>query len=347
MGQPRRITWLTYRAVNLVNGESYVGMTGRSLAGRRSGHKGAMLDKKKSRPMFFTLALRKYGFDMFRFTLLKRYETKAEMVADEIRLIALWKPEYNIGPGGEGGVAPPAEQFAKFMAGRERASVNRRRPVICLSDGRVFDSGKEAAAHYGVSRSGICLVLNGTRASLKGKFFAYYTGTEQPLIDPGGEIEKLRIVQRNLMVQNTTRKAVICVNDGREYTSLSDAAEAYGIDIGAVSDVVRRVRLHHKGRVFVYAGENIPSLPMLTLDKGGKWRKDIEPQFIEASTARLRAVAERNRKPVICLNDGKRFASCKEASAFYDLSASSAAAVARGVLVQAKGYRFAYANAEA
>lgn len=342
MGQQRRITWITYRVVNLVNGKSYVGMTGQSLAGRRSGHKGNMLNKK-CRATVFTLALRKYGFDMFRFRVLNCHGTKAEMVADEIRLIALWKPEYNIGPGGEGGVggvAPPADQLAKFMAGRKRASLNRRRSVICLSDGRVFDSGKEAAAHYKVSVAAICHALKGKTASVKGRFFAYYTGMEKPIADPEQEFADLVRGQKERLEANRYSEKVVCVNDEREFISVSAAAAAYGISISRVSDILRGKRLHDKGRVFIYSGN--PTLPLskVFLTKSGQWRPPVSPQLIAASTARLLKTLERHKRPVICVNDGRHFASAKEASKFYGLSPSSAAAVARGALPHAKGYRF-------
>ncbi len=252
MSKRRSPQWLVYQATNLINGKRYVGFTGQSLAGRRAGHKGEALDpKRKKRP--FTYAIRFHGIEFFRFALLKRCTSKAEAAGEEVRLIGLLKPDYNVTPGGDTALAPTPDQFALFMAGRAAASERRKRPVICLSDGRIFGSAKEAALAYDVSPALICKAVNGQRMVAVGRLFSFYTGREVPLADPATVVRAIKGEQRDRMVARTPRKAIIRLNDGARFGSVTAAAEAINARIAHVSRVLIGGRPHHRGWRFAYA----------------------------------------------------------------------------------------------
>ena len=187
---------IVYRAVNLINGKSYVGISVRTLGERAAQHfKEARLNKHMSSALHS--AVRKYGSEMFRFVELRACADADEAKTEERRLIALWKPEYNLTAGGDGslGYRWTKEQRAKFKPsrywlgkkrspetiqkirqtkiGKPRAPLpghtieaNRVRftllglkngkPVTAYPDALTFLSARAAADHYGLNRLSVC-----------------------------------------------------------------------------------------------------------------------------------------------------------------------------------------------
>jgi group I intron endonuclease len=118
-------TFIVYEAVNVVNGNRYVGATSRGLVKRKSQH---IADAFKKRPgcRAFNAAIRKYGEDAFEWSVLSELSSFEGMMNREIELIAELSPEYNITRGGRGiiGVPRTPEWMAKVRAalkGRKRA----------------------------------------------------------------------------------------------------------------------------------------------------------------------------------------------------------------------------------
>lgn len=187
---------LTYEVTNLINGHRYVGVTSKTAKIRWRDHvSNAFRGRYQGR---FHRAIRKYGSEFFRMKVLKTYETYNEAVKDEVRLIALLKPEYNSTKGGDGGCGRvwSAESRAKISAQKKGHKYNigiirseetkkklrevgnrpeskdrwskfahlgpkaSRKPVICLDDGMIYSSASEAAAIYGMSKSIIIEVCN-------------------------------------------------------------------------------------------------------------------------------------------------------------------------------------------
>jgi group I intron endonuclease len=66
----------------------------------------------------------------------------------------------------------------------------------------------------------------------------------------------------------------------------------------------------------------------------------------EKQRVAARALAERNREPVVCLNDNKSFGSLTEAGKFYDINLAYISAVARGEQDTTSGLAFAFANSD-
>lgn len=314
---------IVYQAVNRINGKRYIGVTTQSLAGRRSGHKGR--SARSDTPTVFDLAIRRYGIEAFEFSILTRFDNRLEAAAEEIRLISETKPEYNISRGGDGIMPPSEEQFAFFAAGREKAKERRKRPVICLSDGKIFSSSAEAADHYGTTRSALCVHLKGQRAMVAGRFFSYYTGPEKPFDDPARALQDLRAEQRRKFligqankspVKNWNRasqkKAIVCITDGREFDSIRAAADFYRIPGKRISEVAhqRPHKLTVKGRIFVFKGQE--HRPRLT-DR--RWTdKDLLEKRKEGFG---RWLHEKHMRSVKCLNDGMVYESIKSASLHY------------------------------
>ena len=59
----------------------------------------------------------------------------------------------------------------------------RRRQVICLNTGEIYETATAAAQAEGVNKSSVSRVLSGERKQLHGKIYTYYTEDMQAM-DP-------------------------------------------------------------------------------------------------------------------------------------------------------------------
>lgn len=197
-----------YMATNLVNGKRYIGITIRYLSKRKADHLAAA---KGGAPTTFARALRKYGIDKFRFEALARLDMYEDAKKMEIFLISSMKPEYNQSLGGDGylGYVPTEDAKRKireanigrpgYWKGKSlpdhvralgRAAMNihpkkkqilamgpmkRRRKIVCIDDGVIYESIKFASDAYGVSAGSISAVCmqNTCRKSAGGMKFKF------------------------------------------------------------------------------------------------------------------------------------------------------------------------------
>lgn len=107
---------IVYKITNLVNGKFYIGITKRLLCQRWGRH---MYDARRGAPYPLQRAIAKYGPGLFKRQVLKVCASVEEMKAEEIRLIALWGPEYNASKGGEsrnGAVTSPETRVKQSVA---------------------------------------------------------------------------------------------------------------------------------------------------------------------------------------------------------------------------------------
>lgn len=252
---------IVYQATNLINGNRYIGVTGRSLKERAAAHWHA---RHKTSGFLLPRAMGKYGRDMFLFTVLKSLPSSEEALKEEVRLIALLRPEYNLSAGGDGAIGFVVSEKGRsdrakrigMMGGKiwAAAAAAHRKAVICLKDGKTFSSCSEAARHYGLTPSAITLVLSGKNATAAGMLFGYFTGTETALPDHDERVNKIRCKQRAKMVANTARRPVMCLTNGDRYQSLGDASKSTGVPYGCLARILGRRGLKSwHGLKFEYA----------------------------------------------------------------------------------------------
>jgi len=212
--EKRDVPAIVYMAVNTINGKKYIGVTSKPLSHRKNGHRSAA---KRGLRGYFYQAIRKYGFDVFSWSILKMCPTFQEAFEEEIRLISLLGAEYNVTKGGTGNLGRilTEEQRAaisvrhkgnKYRLGQKQPQyaveksreygllhkdkwlknyqylgpMSLRRKVICLDDGTVFESASAAAEFYGCALSALielCLGQRG-RKTVNGRRFMYYVGKE-------------------------------------------------------------------------------------------------------------------------------------------------------------------------
>ena len=202
---------IVYLVTNKVNGKRYIGVTTKAMRRRMAEHfSHAKMGRGNGA---FYRAIRKYGRHAFEFSILAHCATGAEALQTEILLIAQLQPEYNSTAGGDGNVGrkmslegrrriseahkgkqhhlghPHTEETKRIL---REASLRQEnvaawrtwsklgpsslmRAVVCLDDGKIFESASAAARQYGVARSALielCLGQRG-RKSVGGYHFVY------------------------------------------------------------------------------------------------------------------------------------------------------------------------------
>jgi hypothetical protein len=143
-------------------------------------------------------------------------------------------------------------RFAKYRALGPAASA---RSVICLDDGKTYQSASAAARAYNIHNSLVVEVCNRgpRRVTAAGRIFRYIDD------NPSAEAD-LAAAQERLANQHSTArakfsKAVICVSDGRLFASTQVAGAAYGIHPSFIAGVCRGERNSAHGLLFRYEEE--------------------------------------------------------------------------------------------
>jgi len=160
---------IIYKATNLINGKFYIGQTTKSLEHRMYQHK---LSAKEGKYVF-ARAIKKYGFENFKFEILCKCETIEELNNKEIEFIKRLKSTnrdigYNMTVGGSGcgsGEDNPSfgkkrsDEFkikvSKALTGRPVSKETKEKLRIANSGRRVSDEAKVkmSTAHTGRKKS--------------------------------------------------------------------------------------------------------------------------------------------------------------------------------------------------
>lgn len=223
---------IVYVATNAVNGKQYIGITRLTLDGRRKAHfKEAKWGRHKASPLY--KAIRRYGEGAFDFRIIQHCDSYKAAADEEIRLIAELRPAYNLSPGGDGlvGYRPSAETLKKLSDSHKGQIGNwlgKKRPDI---------AEKQRAR----------LLANPLRPML-GKKHSLESREKM------SKTHKARgLTERQIQGNARRRVPVMCVDDGRVFSSVKDAALAFaheGLTQNGVFDVIRGKCRTHKGRVF-------------------------------------------------------------------------------------------------
>ena len=198
---------------NTITGKTYVGVTKHANLNRRmSEHFYAA--KKQIHNGSFYRSINKHGKDAFEIRPLCKYQSRAEAYSAEIDYIKNHAPEYNSTLGGGGALGHIATEKViqtnkiihtgnKYRAGKTHSDQTKEflsklgnknidkfmlysslgpkasaKKVICLDDGKSYESASEASRNYGVARSAVielCLGKRG-RKTVGGLRFQYVGG---------------------------------------------------------------------------------------------------------------------------------------------------------------------------
>lgn len=217
-----------YRIVNLKTEEFYIGATSQNPAQRLSQHVATAISGPRSNTGPLHASMRKHGAAAFVIEVVAKCQSIDEAYAEEKRLIHAMKPALNVMLGGIG------------------------REVVCLDDGRVFESASAAASHYKISKSMVIEVClrNPRRAQAGGRVFRYVGD----VLDVQAELATARARSAKAGPASTANrtKPVKCISDGLVYASAVDAAKAYGTRPYHVTGVCSGERMTTAGRKFEF-----------------------------------------------------------------------------------------------
>lgn len=235
---------VVYMVTNRVNGKRYIGVTARSLMRRKAGH---LYEARMGRQVPFHRALRKHGLENFDWAILEEHDTAEAAIAAEIRLIAEYRPQYNICKGGVGvaGLRHTEATRLKMKATQtpeRRAAASLRLKGIprTLEDRKKISIGKMGRPQ--LWRKGRCFLSPET-------------------IDRFREIglaNKDKWAKYAALGPMSQARAVICIDDGKIYPTGAAAAAAYGVAVSALRELClgQRGRKTVGGLHFCYARED-------------------------------------------------------------------------------------------
>jgi group I intron endonuclease len=190
-----------------------------------------------------------------------------------------------------------------------RLGVTRRRPVVCLVDGKEFASGLAAAKFYSIAPMRVVQLCQDGGSTLSGLSFRYADSVAvQKRQRTEAEIARQRTRTSLLRSKMNVRKPIICIDTGHHFESVKDAAQAYGLKaVNLYSAIDRKQRC--------------------------SWLT-----FVAASNAATKILS----KPVLCETYGLKFSNAKAASNEFCIPRSLINAVAGGQKKSCYGLKFSY-----
>lgn len=227
-----------YMATNRVNGKRYIGVTSYPVEQRARFH--ASNAKSGKNNGAFHRAIRKYGIDVFDWSILEECSDCHVGLNREVHWVSELVPEYNSTKGGDGAWGlvitedgkrriSEANKGNKYNLGKKRSDkikarmreigLNSKhiwnkyahlgpksmaRAVVCISDGTTHESASGAARHYGLDKSSVIEVCrrNPRRKSAGGRVFRYLGDHD------GGFVEADRILSSAKRGSKTGLKGV-------------------------------------------------------------------------------------------------------------------------------------------
>lgn len=241
---------------------AYIGLTSRLLSARRREHEGDARNGKKNGCRAFAAALVKYGADAFAWNVLADGLTESEARLIERFAIDFYRPRYNIAPGGSVGNGE-----------------TKKRPVICVTTGKLYHSVNDAAAAIGVTQGAIVhACAKGSVCTSEKLSFRYEDAPQVVRVrtpeqieagrlsrieklkarrHPPETIERMKGAAKKRGVARSTREAqrsanqkpVVCVETGTVFRDGTAAGLAHGIDRNRVYECIYHRRVNRAAGV--------------------------------------------------------------------------------------------------
>lgn len=194
-----------------------------------------------------------------------------------------------------------ADELSNLADDVHLSSVNRKL-ILCIETGEIFHSITKAADANGTTFKGISNVLHG-RAITSGGFHWKYLD------------DSLNKKIRDESNRRDSRKSVICVETGKIFQSIADAAKNLNICASNIGDVLNSKKVTAGGYHWHYADGR----PDKTREK-----KPPNPK----------------RKKILCVDTGQIFPSIKVASVATGISHASISRLVNGMSKKTRGLNF-------
>ena len=220
--------YTVYIHKNKINQKIYVGLTRQTTQERwRSNGEGY-----KSQLKFWN-AIQKYGWDNFEHIVLKTdltAEEAGELEKDLIKSFNSVQNGYNVSYGGVGTnhSAETIEKIRNAMIGKTHTQQTKdkisnskekdKKPVVCVETGVEYESAAEAMKQTGIDRSSINKVCRGTMKTAGGYHWCFKN--KEPIY-----------------LKDKRLKSVVCIDTGKIYSSMSEAAKDTNSDPSNIKKV--------------------------------------------------------------------------------------------------------------
>lgn len=194
---------LIYKITNIVNNKVYIGQTTKTLEERKKNYLNEY--KWNKNPRVIIRAMRKYGFNNFKFEILEdNIKTQQELdnreryYITEVYHSLVEENGYNVERGGNGqgkhtgitkqkiGDAQKGE--LNHMFGKTGELNKTSKKILELTTDKIYGSACEAARALNINFSHVCAVARGTRGSTGGYVFRYLDENDEPI-----KIESVKI----------------------------------------------------------------------------------------------------------------------------------------------------------
>jgi len=135
------------------------------------------------------------------------------------------------------------ERKARLGARVEKLRLSRSRPVVCITDGKAYPSGRAAAKHYKLAQMTVVQCCRNGATTVSGLRFRY--ADKPAYVRPVKSAEELAAIKERRMsgwvrTWAKQRKKVICIESGTVFDSIGDAARACGKTTSLVSAAIYR-----------------------------------------------------------------------------------------------------------
>lgn len=139
-----------------------------------------------------------------------------------------------------------------------------KKAVMCKETGEIFNSTVEAAKCYHVTHGAIASACRGLLKTVKGMHFCYMDNNNNPIeVSQPDKVNKPKrikdiTVQKEAVIEaegkrdNKNCKFVMCITDGKYFTSVLDAAEHYNITPCMISRACNGVVKSTNGKQFCF-----------------------------------------------------------------------------------------------
>lgn len=233
--------YLVYKHTNKINNKVYVGITSQTSTARWKNGRGY-----KDQERFYN-AILKYGWDNFEHKILIHGLTEEQASRWEKKLIKFWNTQdkklgYNIQ---DGGYNNPMTEETKIkirnavmgknngMYGKKGYLHHQSKSVICLNNNKIYDSVSTAERELNTTHISACCRLE--RSHTKGLSFLFYSDYLKLSKE---DINK--ILSNNKKSFTAKRVKIKCIEDNKEFDSISDASKYYKISHQIISKKLKK-----------------------------------------------------------------------------------------------------------
>lgn len=116
---------------------------------------------------------------------------------------------------------------------------------VCLNDGKVYPSCKEAEREYNLTKDSVGRICRGERLSVHNLRFDFVNTTKEIQ-------DKKKLMEVNKEKPSGNMRSIMCIETGIVYESIADASRSFGKNTKYIHTIMRRNKKTKEGYTFKY-----------------------------------------------------------------------------------------------